>query len=110
MTQGFSGADITEICQRAVKYAIRESIEKVGGYVSSLCLGERCASKRWAGLLNWLVWEHSDTAAHPLSSASPACPPVRLGAQDIERNRRKQENPDLMDEDDTDPGGRVVQQ
>eukprot|EP00887_Chlorella_sp_A99_P002857 scaffold6.g2857.t1 len=28
VTQGFSGADITEICQRAVKYAIRESIEK----------------------------------------------------------------------------------
>lgn len=25
-TQGFSGADITEICQRAVKGAIRESI------------------------------------------------------------------------------------
>ena len=29
-TQGFSGADITEICQRACKYAIRENIEKVG--------------------------------------------------------------------------------
>jgi len=27
-TQGFSGADLTEICQRAVKFAIRESIEK----------------------------------------------------------------------------------
>ncbi|KAM7502093.1 hypothetical protein LguiB_000997 [Lonicera macranthoides] len=27
-TEGFSGADITEICQRACKYAIRESIEK----------------------------------------------------------------------------------
>nr|GFD42707.1 trafficking protein particle complex II-specific subunit 120-like protein [Tanacetum cinerariifolium] len=27
--QGFSGADITEICQRACKYAIRENIEKV---------------------------------------------------------------------------------
>ncbi|GBG71151.1 hypothetical protein CBR_g8453 [Chara braunii] len=27
-TQGFSGADITEICQRACKYAIRETIEK----------------------------------------------------------------------------------
>jgi transitional endoplasmic reticulum ATPase len=27
MTQGFSGADLTEICQRAVKTAIRESIE-----------------------------------------------------------------------------------
>jgi transitional endoplasmic reticulum ATPase len=27
-TAGFSGADITEICQRAVKLAIRESIEK----------------------------------------------------------------------------------
>ena len=28
ITKGFSGADITEICQRAVKFAIRESIEK----------------------------------------------------------------------------------
>ncbi|KAF9592091.1 hypothetical protein IFM89_011929, partial [Coptis chinensis] len=27
-SQGFSGADITEICQRACKYAIRENIEK----------------------------------------------------------------------------------
>ena len=27
-THGYSGADITEICQRACKYAIRESIEK----------------------------------------------------------------------------------
>lgn len=50
VTQGFSGADITEINQRACKYAIRESIEK-----------------------------------------------------DMERQRRKLENPDLMDEDDADP-------
>ena len=28
MTHGFSGADLTEICQRAAKLAIRESIEK----------------------------------------------------------------------------------
>merc|ERR1719468_1389302 len=28
MTKGFSGADLTEICQRACKIAIRESIEK----------------------------------------------------------------------------------
>ncbi|KAF5736287.1 cell division cycle protein 48 [Tripterygium wilfordii] len=28
LTEGFSGADITEICQRACKYAIREDIEK----------------------------------------------------------------------------------
>jgi transitional endoplasmic reticulum ATPase len=27
-TAKFSGADLTEICQRACKYAIRESIEK----------------------------------------------------------------------------------
>lgn len=46
VTNGFSGADITEICQRACKYAIRESIEK-----------------------------------------------------DIERERRRAENPDMMDED-----------
>ena len=30
-THGFSGADITEVCQRACKYAIRENIEKVRG-------------------------------------------------------------------------------
>ena len=30
--------------------------------------------------------------------------PWYIRVQDIERNRRKQENPDLMDEDDTDPG------
>ena len=28
VTKGFSGADITEICQRACKLAIRECIEK----------------------------------------------------------------------------------
>jgi transitional endoplasmic reticulum ATPase len=50
VTQGFSGADITEICQRACKYAIRESIER-----------------------------------------------------DLERSRRAAENPDLMEEDVTDP-------
>jgi len=48
-TQGFSGADITEICQRACKLAIRENIER-----------------------------------------------------DIERERRRLENPDLMEEDDSD--------
>ncbi|KAH9321176.1 hypothetical protein KI387_015815, partial [Taxus chinensis] len=48
-TQGFSGADITEICQRACKYAIRENIEK-----------------------------------------------------DIERERKRSENPEAMDEDDSD--------
>ncbi|OMO75788.1 hypothetical protein COLO4_25881 [Corchorus olitorius] len=46
-TNGFSGADITEICQRACKYAIRENIEK-----------------------------------------------------DIERERRRRDNPEAMEEDD----------
>lgn len=35
-TNGFSGADITEICQRACKYAIRENIEKVTVFVFEL--------------------------------------------------------------------------
>ncbi|KAK2663709.1 hypothetical protein Ddye_002283 [Dipteronia dyeriana] len=48
-THGFSGADITEICQRACKYAIRENIEK-----------------------------------------------------DIEKERKKKENPEAMEEDDSD--------
>lgn len=37
-TNGFSGADITEICQRACKYAIREYIEKVPLNTSSSSL------------------------------------------------------------------------
>jgi len=48
-TQGFSGADITEICQRACKYAIRENIE-----------------------------------------------------MDIERERRRKDNPEAMEEDEVD--------
>ncbi|XP_024383807.1 cell division control protein 48 homolog D isoform X2 [Physcomitrium patens] len=48
-TTGFSGADITEICQRACKYAIRENIEK-----------------------------------------------------DIEKEKKRAENPEAMEEDDTD--------
>ncbi|XP_068307023.1 cell division cycle protein 48 homolog [Pyrus communis] len=53
-TRGFSGADITEICQRACKYAIREDIEK-----------------------------------------------------DIERQRRKNENSEAMEEDETDEGPEI---
>ncbi|CAN1253018.1 Cell division cycle protein 48 homolog, partial [Linum perenne] len=51
-TQGFSGADITEICQRACKYAIRENIEKL------------------------------------------------LILQDIEKERKKEANPEAMEEDE----------
>lgn len=43
----------------------------------------------------------------PAGCGQHAAPPPRWprpAPQDIERNRRKQENPDLMDEDDTDPG------
>ena len=35
-TEKFSGADLTEICQRACKYAIRESIEKTIRYKKEL--------------------------------------------------------------------------
>jgi SpoVK/Ycf46/Vps4 family AAA+-type ATPase len=45
-THGFSGADITEICQRACKSAIRESIEKVGLWnIDMLGRVERFVSK-----------------------------------------------------------------
>ena len=51
-TQGFSGADITEICQRASKYAIREDIEKVSGWcvccgVNLLGLWARLSYRCW---------------------------------------------------------------
>ncbi|KAL4457784.1 hypothetical protein ABPG75_012649 [Micractinium tetrahymenae] len=140
VTQGFSGADITEICQRAVKYAIRESIEKViRGGCQAKASWERMVHRRghWAlgaretylVRVRWLAGPdtvrrlrsaccpaHPCLPLTPLSSPalplnpfpSPALPspaPARSAPalQDIERNRRKQENPDLMDEDDTDP-------
>ena len=31
-THGFTGADLTEVCQRAAKYAIRENIERVSAF------------------------------------------------------------------------------
>jgi hypothetical protein len=55
-TQGFSGADITEICQRASKYAIREDIEKVSGCCALcgiiqkgfwVCMSCRCSFLFW---------------------------------------------------------------
>ncbi|KAK6163409.1 hypothetical protein DH2020_000273 [Rehmannia glutinosa] len=69
-TQGFSGADITEICQRACKYAIRENIEKFD--------------------LRLLSTEIMDVRLVIDVSAY---------SQDIERERRRKDNPDSMDED-----------
>ncbi|KAG6417880.1 hypothetical protein SASPL_120077 [Salvia splendens] len=43
-TQGFSGADITEICQRACKYAIRENIEKFSQIVTHWHYARRSVS------------------------------------------------------------------
>lgn len=47
-TQGFSGADITEICQRACKYAIRENIEKVSYHFYHLLFGQQSMFKYFA--------------------------------------------------------------
>jgi transitional endoplasmic reticulum ATPase len=75
-TQGFSGADITEICQRACKYAIRENIEKVhANYPCRIFL---------FGLNVKLIF------------------PLNFSAQDIERERRRSENPEAMEEDNED--------
>ena len=48
-THGFSGADITEICQRACKSAIRESIEKDIERERRRAGGQEAASTRRAG-------------------------------------------------------------
>lgn len=53
-TQGFSGADITEICQRACKYAIRENIEKVT--IFSLCFLFLTLRKNFLSLYFILLW------------------------------------------------------
>lgn len=51
-TNGFSGADITEICQRACKYAIRESIEKVTIFIIFFFVFSRM---RGGLILSWLT-------------------------------------------------------
>jgi hypothetical protein len=45
-THGFSGADITEICQRACKSAIREDIEKVRAAASQHSAPLHCSVLR----------------------------------------------------------------
>jgi len=37
MTEGFSGADITEVCQRACKLAIRQNIDETSSGASEIC-------------------------------------------------------------------------
>jgi SpoVK/Ycf46/Vps4 family AAA+-type ATPase len=81
-TQGFSGADITEICQRACKYAIRENIEKVSRSPSRCCCGleslaglasvrrrQRSSGQSWKDT-HWLPSGMKKTCSCPRSSAS----------------------------------------
>ena len=68
VTNGFSGADITEICQRAVKYAIRESIEKVCGAAGWLAGQAGRRGQAAGGRRQWgrrgLLWGGADAAGH----------------------------------------------
>lgn len=65
-TQGFSGADITEICQRACKYAIRENIEQVSltydhWIIVSLQSGYVETTPNYSGGVNsrcYLIWSN----------------------------------------------------
>lgn len=83
-TQGFSGADITEICQRAVKYAIRENIEKV----SLVYILHNKYSKHSPFFQNIHILIYIYVLMY-------CC-------QDIERERRRSENPEAMEEDGED--------
>lgn len=56
-THGFSGADLTEICQRAVKLAIRESIAK-SLMVRTVCICV-CASVCMCVRL-FVLWKHEN--------------------------------------------------
>ncbi|CAH2041680.1 unnamed protein product [Thlaspi arvense] len=75
---GFSGADITEICQRACKYAIRENIEK-----NFMNIGNKCPNLPLVSISTRFL-EAADR---------------RLSPAGLERERRRRENPDSMDED-----------
>ena len=79
-TQGFSGADITEICQRACKYAIRENIEKV---------------LFWAPFSLYSIYQgHLTTIKFVLKiELIKILFFNNLSWQDIERERRKRDNP-----------------
>ncbi|RZC77329.1 hypothetical protein C5167_001525 [Papaver somniferum] len=70
-TEGFSGADITEICQCACKYAIRENIEKTAPGASPKSLLSTWAS-RWRKILTF--------------------------GPNIEREKKRKDNPQTMEE------------
>ncbi|KAK4370571.1 hypothetical protein RND71_010046 [Anisodus tanguticus] len=127
-TQGFSGADITEICQRACKYAIRENIEKVcfssalyfyiwfGSFKSEvtssvfiltafyvlftvvhlLILGGEYKILNYTGALRNFVNGCVGICAEYCIAALVLCGTLLM---DIEKEKRRAENPDSMDED-----------
>ncbi|KAI8524108.1 hypothetical protein RHMOL_Rhmol13G0124000 [Rhododendron molle] len=93
-TQGFSGADITEICQRACKYAIRENIEKTCFCYSSIFSSElRSSIDAEMKERLYLV------GGNQVKLCTVALQCILNIRYDIEKERRRGENPDSMDED-----------
>jgi transitional endoplasmic reticulum ATPase len=99
-TNGFSGADITEICQRACKYAIRcgPTLHVLFGKAMQIrarhCVAlPACKAHIERSMQLWLA-----------NTGIAALPPCRENIErDIERERRRADNPDSMEEDESDP-------
>ncbi|KAI8524110.1 hypothetical protein RHMOL_Rhmol13G0124200 [Rhododendron molle] len=92
-TQGFSGADITEICQRSCKYAIRENIEKKSGVIEPSVV--QCLQHKAS--LSWSIYTGNNRKGKICGIIY--YPLIVNGHTDIEKERRRGENPDSMDED-----------
>ena len=58
-TQGFSGADITEICQRACKYAIRWESSHAPALLDP-CNWQICSAQWWEIALSSLLYKFSN--------------------------------------------------
>jgi len=111
-TNGFSGADITEICQRACKYAIR-----CAPAARCVCCSIMSCMLSCAFVAHIICTNHTtttqtstdpqicSTCAMQDTDASGSCPPICREniEQDIERERRQADNPDVMEEDEVDP-------
>jgi transitional endoplasmic reticulum ATPase len=62
LTDGFSGADITELCQRAQKEAIKEAVEYESERKAQMVEGEEENEEEYDDPVKFLTRVHFETA------------------------------------------------
>jgi len=94
ITEGFSGADLCEVCQRAAKAAVRECIEEQVVLENLAALDPELAQGLVADPVPYLTRKHFNEA---MSDAHPTVDPLLMERYEAFKNKN---NPDYAKEND----------